>query len=33
LSEIASALILPGQGKTVAELLAGLPSDETVKRL
>jgi len=33
LSEIASALILPGQGKTIAELLAGLPSDETVKRL
>jgi len=33
LSEIAPELILPGQGKTVAELLAGLPSDETVTRL
>ena len=33
LSEIAPALILPGQGKTVAELLAGLPVDEMVKRL
>ena len=33
LSEIAPELILPGQGKTVAELLAGLPSHETVTRL
>jgi len=33
LSEIAPALILPGQEKTVAELLAGLPVDEMVKRL
>jgi len=33
LSEIAPKLILPGQGKTVAELLAGLPSDESIKRL
>lgn len=33
LSEIAPELILPGQGKTVAELLAGLPADETVTRL
>jgi 2-amino-4-hydroxy-6-hydroxymethyldihydropteridine diphosphokinase len=33
LSEIAPELILPGQGKTVAELLAGLRGDETVMRL
>ena len=33
LSEIAPDLILPGQGKTVAELLAELPSGEAVKRL
>ena len=33
LSEIAPELILPGQGKTVAELLAGLPPDKTVTRL
>lgn len=33
LSEIAPDLILPGQGKTVAELLAGLPADGMVKRL
>jgi 2-amino-4-hydroxy-6-hydroxymethyldihydropteridine diphosphokinase len=33
LSEIAPQLILPGQGKTVAELLARLPDDETVTRL
>jgi 2-amino-4-hydroxy-6-hydroxymethyldihydropteridine diphosphokinase len=33
LSEIAPELILPGQGKTVLQLLAGLPADETVTRL
>jgi len=33
LSEIAPELILPGQGTTVLELLAGLPNDETVTRL
>jgi 2-amino-4-hydroxy-6-hydroxymethyldihydropteridine diphosphokinase len=33
LSEIAPELILPGQGKSVADLLAKLPNDETVKRL
>ena len=33
LSEIAPELYLPGQGKTVAELLAELPADETVTRL
>jgi 2-amino-4-hydroxy-6-hydroxymethyldihydropteridine diphosphokinase len=33
LSEIAPDLILPGQGKTVSQLLAGLPDDETVTRL
>jgi len=33
LSEIAPEFILPGQGKTVAKLLAGLPKDETVTRL
>ena len=33
LSEIAPKLILPGQGKTVAELLAGLPPDESINRL
>jgi 2-amino-4-hydroxy-6-hydroxymethyldihydropteridine diphosphokinase len=33
LSEIAPELILPGQGKTVTELLAGLPANETVERL
>ena len=32
LSEIAPELILPGQGKTVSELLAGLPADESVTR-
>jgi hypothetical protein len=26
-------LVLPGQRKTVAELLAGLPADETVMRI
>ena len=33
LSEIAPDLILPGQGSTVSQLLAGLPSDETVAKL
>jgi 2-amino-4-hydroxy-6-hydroxymethyldihydropteridine diphosphokinase len=33
LSEVAPSFILPGQGKTVAELLAGLPPDETITRL
>jgi 2-amino-4-hydroxy-6-hydroxymethyldihydropteridine diphosphokinase len=33
LSELAPELILPGQGKTVLQLLAGLPDDETVTRL
>jgi len=33
LSEIAPGLILPGQGKTVAQLLAELADDETVMRL
>ena len=33
LSEIASDLILPGQGKTVAKLLAELPANETVTRI
>ncbi len=33
LSEIAPDLILPGQGRTVAELLADLPEHETVTRL
>jgi len=33
LNEIAPELILPGQGKTVAQLLAGLPNDESVTRL
>ncbi len=33
LSEIAPDLILPGQGKTVSQLLAGLPGDESVTRL
>jgi len=32
LSEIAPELVLPGQGKTVAELLAGLPPDDSMKR-
>jgi 2-amino-4-hydroxy-6-hydroxymethyldihydropteridine diphosphokinase len=32
LSEIAPELILPGQWKTVSQLLAGLPKDETVTR-
>jgi len=33
LSEIAPELVLPGQGKTVAQLLAELPAGETVTRL
>jgi 7,8-dihydro-6-hydroxymethylpterin-pyrophosphokinase len=33
LSEIAAELILPGQTKTVAQLLAQLPPDETVTRI
>jgi 2-amino-4-hydroxy-6-hydroxymethyldihydropteridine diphosphokinase len=33
LSEIAPDFILPGQGRTVAELVAGLPPDETITRL
>ena len=33
LSEIAPTLILPGQIKTVAELLAQLPPDESVRRI
>jgi 2-amino-4-hydroxy-6-hydroxymethyldihydropteridine diphosphokinase len=33
LSEIAPDLVLPGQGKTVAELLAELPPDETMVRV
>ena len=33
LNEIAPDFVLPGQARTVSELLAGLPSDETVVRL
>lgn len=33
LSEIAPDMILPGQGKTVAQLLARLSSDEVLKRI
>jgi 2-amino-4-hydroxy-6-hydroxymethyldihydropteridine diphosphokinase len=33
LSEIAPELILPGQRKTVSQLLAGLSSEETVTRI
>jgi 2-amino-4-hydroxy-6-hydroxymethyldihydropteridine diphosphokinase len=33
LSEIVPDYVLPGQGRTVAELLAGLPEDETFTRL
>jgi 2-amino-4-hydroxy-6-hydroxymethyldihydropteridine diphosphokinase len=32
LSEIAPDLVLPGQGKTVAELLAELPLDDSIKK-
>ena len=32
LGEIAPDFILPGQGRTVAELLAGLPPDESIRR-
>jgi 2-amino-4-hydroxy-6-hydroxymethyldihydropteridine diphosphokinase len=33
LSEIAPDLILPGQSKTISQLLAGLPVEETITRL
>jgi 2-amino-4-hydroxy-6-hydroxymethyldihydropteridine diphosphokinase len=33
LGEIAPDLILPGQAKTISQLLAGLPAEETVMRL
>jgi 2-amino-4-hydroxy-6-hydroxymethyldihydropteridine diphosphokinase len=33
LSEIAPELILPGQTKTVSELLQGLTSDEAIRKL
>ena len=33
LSEIAPELVLPGQGKTVAQLLAELPADETIRKI
>jgi 2-amino-4-hydroxy-6-hydroxymethyldihydropteridine diphosphokinase len=33
LGEIAPGLVLPGQGKTVLQLLTGLPGEETVTRL
>jgi len=33
LSEIAPAFILPGQSKTISQLLAGLPDEEIVTRL
>ncbi|MEY4916812.1 MAG: hypothetical protein RL616_725, partial [Verrucomicrobiota bacterium] len=33
LSEIAPELILPGQGKTVAELVAEVPPDETIRKI
>jgi 2-amino-4-hydroxy-6-hydroxymethyldihydropteridine diphosphokinase len=33
LNEIAPELILPGQGKNVAQLLKGLPEGETATRL
>lgn len=33
LSEIAPDLILPGQGRTVSQLLAGLPGDEIATRI
>lgn len=33
LSELAPDLILPGQSKTVAELLEGLPADASIRRV
>jgi 2-amino-4-hydroxy-6-hydroxymethyldihydropteridine diphosphokinase len=33
LNEIAPDFVLPGQGRTVAELLAGLPPDEIITKL
>jgi 2-amino-4-hydroxy-6-hydroxymethyldihydropteridine diphosphokinase len=33
LCELAPELILPGQQKTVAQMLATLPTDQTVRRL
>jgi 7,8-dihydro-6-hydroxymethylpterin-pyrophosphokinase len=33
LSEIAPDLILPGQAKTISQLLVGLPDEEMVTRL
>lgn len=33
LNEIATDFVLPGQGRSVSEMLAGLKSDETVARL
>jgi 2-amino-4-hydroxy-6-hydroxymethyldihydropteridine diphosphokinase len=33
LSEIAPDLVLPGQFKTISQLLAGLPDEEMVARL
>jgi 2-amino-4-hydroxy-6-hydroxymethyldihydropteridine diphosphokinase len=33
LNEVVPELILAGQGKTVSQLLAGLPSDESITRL
>ena len=33
LSEIAPGLVLPGQTRTIAQLLAALPSDEAIHRL
>jgi 2-amino-4-hydroxy-6-hydroxymethyldihydropteridine diphosphokinase len=33
LSEIAPELVLPGQGKTVLDLIAEIPSDETLTKL
>jgi len=33
LAEVAADFVLPGQGRTVAELLAGLPATEAVERI